>query len=93
MKMKDEAWMKKQNSTFDVTMGSYDGAETCDLVGLYLLSEMQHLDIKVALYRDDGLAVSNLSPRGTENVKKSICQIYKRLGLSITVQANLKIVN
>ncbi|GFR64589.1 DNA polymerase [Elysia marginata] len=49
----------KTGSNFDVTMGSFDGAETCELVGLYLLSQLQHLDIKVGLYRDDGLAVTN----------------------------------
>ena len=30
-------WVKKQGSMFDVTMGSYDGAEVCELVGLYIL--------------------------------------------------------
>ena len=30
-------WSKKGNQNFDVTMGSYDGAETCELVGLYIL--------------------------------------------------------
>ena len=33
---KNEPWKKKGVSHFDVTMGSYDGAETCDLIGLYL---------------------------------------------------------
>ena len=40
---KDEAWMKKGDGDVDVTMGSYDGAETCDLVGLYLLDQMKDL--------------------------------------------------
>ena len=32
-------WQKKNSNTlFDVTMGSFDGAETCELVGCYLLS-------------------------------------------------------
>ena len=30
-------WVKEDNPNFDVTMGSYDGAEICELVGLYLL--------------------------------------------------------
>ena len=34
---KDNVWVKQDNSKFDVSMGSYDGAELCDLVGLYLL--------------------------------------------------------
>ena len=31
---------KCANLKFDVTMGSFDGAETCQLVGLYLLSQL-----------------------------------------------------
>ena len=33
---KNEVWVKKDNPDFDVTMGSFDGAEVCELVGLYL---------------------------------------------------------
>ena len=34
-----EPWKKKNaDGCFDVTMGSYDGAEVCELVGIYLLS-------------------------------------------------------
>ena len=29
-------WNKKKNPKFDVAMGSYDGAECCELVGLYM---------------------------------------------------------
>ena len=32
------AWIKKDNSSFDVTMGSYDRAEVCELVGLFILN-------------------------------------------------------
>ena len=40
-------------------MGSYDGAETCELIGKYILHKIKHIiDHKdVGLYRDDGLAV------------------------------------
>ena len=39
----NEEWYKKTaNSHFDVTMGSFDGAETCELVGSYLLSNYPH---------------------------------------------------
>ena len=44
-------------------MGSFDGAEVCELVGLYLLSQLQHLAMNVGLYRDDGLAITNKRPR------------------------------
>ena len=74
-------------------MGSYDGAETCELVGLFILSQMQHLNINVGLYRDDGLAVCSSSPRQIENIKKEICNIFKQNNLSITIEANHKTVN
>ena len=45
-------------------MGSFDGAEVCDLVGLFVLSKLQPLGLSsVGLYRDDGLAVSDKTPR------------------------------
>ena len=50
---KHAPWQKKGNTTFDVTMGSYDGAETCELVGSFLLSFLQDLNLNVELYRDD----------------------------------------
>ena len=46
-------------------MGSYDGAEICDLVGLYLLSQLQNLKLNIGLYRDDGLVTSSLKPNDT----------------------------
>ena len=45
-------------SLFDVTMGSFNGAEICELVGFYilhLLSSKFNKD-QVGLYRDDSLA-------------------------------------
>jgi len=42
-------WQKKGNTTFDVTMGSYDGAETCELVGNFLLSQFKNFNINVQL--------------------------------------------
>ena len=90
---KNQPWQKKGNTTFDVTMGSFDGAETCELVGSYLLSQLQHLNINVGLYRDDGLAITNASPRDTENTKKEIYRIFNNNGLGITIEANKKIIN
>ena len=49
----------KPCNLFDVTMGSYDGTEICELVGLFILN---HLGKKfgkknIGLYSDDGLAI------------------------------------
>ena len=63
---KNEPWKKKGVSHFDVTMGSYDGAETCDLIGLYLLSQLQDLGVDIGVYRDDILALSKFSAQKTE---------------------------
>ena len=44
-------------SAFDVTTGSFDGAELCKLVGIYIHSLLTKLINKetLGLYRDDGL--------------------------------------
>ena len=54
----DSAWSKK-NGLFDVTMGAYDGAEVCELVGLYLLNKIKESipSLNSGLYRDDGLGI------------------------------------
>ena len=40
---------KGNNSLFDVTMGRYDGAGICELVGLYLFNRLSNVLIKVVL--------------------------------------------
>ena len=73
-------------------MGSYDGAKIiCELVGLYLLSQLQTLNINVGLYRDDGLAVTNQTPREAEMTKKKLCKISKDNNIIIAVEANKKV--
>ena len=74
-------------------MGSYDGAETSELVGSFRLSQLQDLNINVGLYRDDGLAITNATPRDTENIKREICLIFNNNGLRITIEANKQIIN
>ena len=56
----NETWKKKSTeSCFHVTMGSFDGAEICELVGLilYIQSNQENILSKTnfGLYRDDGL--------------------------------------
>ena len=90
-----QPWKKKNsNSLFDVTMGSYDGAETCELVGCYLLSQLNEIPgVEIGLYRDDGLAVLQQTPSATERIKKEICKIFRKCNLKITIEANKKVVN
>ena len=35
---KEIPWQKKNTNLFDVPMGAYDGAEVCEIVGLFLLN-------------------------------------------------------
>ena len=90
---KNTLWTKTENSDFDVAMGSFDGAECCELVGLYILSKLQPMNINVGLYRDDALGVLDCRPRQAELKKKEICRIFKELNLSITIEVNVKVVN
>ena len=89
-------WQKRNTNTlFDVTMGSYDGAETCELVGTYILSQLKEIphEMEIGLYRDDGLAVLNQTPQKIEKIKKEICKVFVKNNLSITIEANKKVVN
>ena len=76
-------------------MGGLHGAEICELVGLYLLSQLTEVMPihTIGLYRDDGLAVSTATPRQIEILKKKICRIFERNGLQVTIEANTKVVN
>ena len=85
-------WTKKNtNDMFDVTMGSYDGAETCELIGIYMLSLIApKFKDEVGLYRGDGLAVCKATPKEIEKTKKEVCNVFKLKGLKITMDANKK---
>ena len=87
------AWVKKNgNPLFDVTMGSLDGAEVCELVGLYLLNKIKPLlgSNNAGLYRDDGLAIVHKAngPK-VDRLRKDIISLFKDEGLSITIDTNL----
>ena len=70
-------------SCFDVIMGSFDGAETCELVGLYIQSKLEKVLPKsnFGLYRDDGLdLLRNLNGQDTDKVSKNIIRVFKDFG-------------
>ena len=75
-------------------MGSYDGAEVCELVGLYLLNLLttEFGKHSIGLYRDDGLSCfQNISGPDSEKIKKKMSKIFKENHLNITVECNLTI--
>ena len=93
----EEGWKKKANhDCFDVTMGSYDGAEICEIIGLYILNNLSKILGKnnVGLYRDDGLAVMKTkSGRLVDKTRKEIIKIFKEIGFQIEIDTNLQSVN
>ncbi|XP_071836630.1 uncharacterized protein [Apostichopus japonicus] len=77
-------------------MGAYDGAEIYELVGLYILHQLEaKLQVaSVGLYRDDGLAVMRgYSGRQADRTRKLLVKIFQAHGLNITAQTNLKSTN
>ena len=89
---KGNVWVNKDNPEFPVTMGSYDGGELCELVGLYLLDLLTKEFGKqnIGLYRDDGLSCfENISGPDSEKIKKNLFKIFKNNGLGITEECNL----
>ena len=94
---KNEPWNKKDSaSCFDVTMGSYDGGELCEFIGIYLLSQLCTIISKndCGLYRDDGLIIQEyINGQQIDQLRKKITKIFKEIGFKIDIETNLKIAN
>ena len=93
-----QIWVKKGDADkFSVTMGSFSGAEVCELVGLYLLhlitTTLKVPKKLIGLYRDDGLLVTSARPRQVETLRKKLCELFPKVGLSIEAHANLNTVD
>ena len=91
----NQTWTKRNTTdAFDVTMGSYDGAEVCELVGLFILNKLEDRFENIGLYRDDGLAaVKTTSGRLADKARKQLTETFSKFGLKITATANLRRVN
>ena len=87
-------WVKKGDVNFDNGMGSYDGAECCDLIGLFILDQLTNRikELQTGSYRDDSLAVAETTPRNLEKLRQKVVKIFGEFGLNITSTANLKVV-
>ena len=78
---KNQTWEKINTSNlFNVSMGSYNGAEVCNMVGLFMLNDIEKTNIfqnnEFGIYKDDGLAViQSKSPRAAENTAKTLHRI------------------
>ena len=88
---------ENNESLFDIIMGSYDGAEICELVGLYILYFLGKVYgiQNVGLYRDDGLScLHKISGPASDKIRKDRIRTFREnFGLKITITTNLKTVN
>ena len=77
-------------------MGSYYGAEICELVGIFILNHLgkKFGKKKIGLYRDQSLAIiKNRSARLADKTRKELHKIFEQFGLKITAESNLNVVN
>ena len=92
----DEPWVKKGESNFDVSMDECDGAEACELIGIFKLPLLSKPINKnhIGLYRDVGLAIlKNTSGPEAEKLRKKLQKLFKEKDLDIIIQCNLEITN
>ena len=77
-------------------MRSFDGAEVCELVGIFILCFLEKLINKkdCGLYRDDGLLIlRNLNGQQIDRMCKIIIKILKDISFTIDVEMNVKTVD
>ena len=89
--------IKKNEDPDFYVMGSFDGAELCELVGLYILHILggKYRKHRIGLYRGDGLACFGYtSGPQADRIRKDFIEIFKEdFDLSTTCETNFKAVN
>ena len=87
---KDRTWLKKSgNKLFYVTMGSFDAAEICELVGLYLLNQLSKL---LGMTMWDCIEMTDMLQSKAvllDKMRKSIIAFFKEKDLTVTIATNL----
>ena len=74
-------------------MGSFDSAEICELVGLYIVSNLENILPKTnfELYQDDVLILlRKLNGQQIAKKRKTVIKIFKDIDFGIDIQTNLK---
>ena len=87
----------KKNGDPNFDMGSFDDAELCELVGLYILHILgeKYRKHRIGLYCDDGLACFGYtSASHADRIRKDFRKFFKEdFDLSIACETNFKAVN
>ena len=94
-----KVWTKKDRD-FDVTMGAQDSAEIAELVGIFLLKQINSFLTSVGqkchagLYRDDGLIyIENSNGPLISKIEKALNHIFKSNKLKISIEQKGHTVN
>ena len=90
-----KAWVKRENPDFDVPIGSFDGAEICEITGLYILNKLISSNIgltkeNTGLYRDDGLVATPMTKQQAERMFKKIHAVFKSENLTVKMEGLTK---
>ena len=70
---------KEHDSSFGIIMGSYDGAELCEMIGIYIQSLLESTLEKdlMGLYRDNRLIIiRNTNSQQADKIQKKIISIF-----------------
>ena len=74
-------------------MDSFDGAELCELFGIYLLSKLLEIITKdqSGLYHDDGLILlRKMNGQKTDKIRKQVIKSFKDAGFLLEIETKLK---
>ena len=93
----NQPWIKRDSDTFDVIIGSYDGAQISELVRIFMLSLLSKTfnTNNIGFYHDEILSVfRNISGLQAEKLKKNVIQkVFKEKDWQIIIKCSLKILN
>ena len=77
---------KGEGGNFDVSIGAYDGAEICELVGCVLLYSINKImdPSSHGLYHDDGLIIVDKStPKKCDDIRKRLYKLFDEFGFRL----------
>ena len=91
----DSIWIKKgEGGNFDDSIGAYDGAEICELVGCVLLYSINKImdPSSHGFYHNDGLIIVDKStPKKCDGIRKRLYKLFDEFGFRLDVRTDLKI--
>ena len=83
---------KDTDATFDVTMGSYEGAKLCELIGIYIQSLLTNILLKrnMGLNIGEGLLIlRKINEQQTDRMREKILSIFQDVNFKIEIVTNL----